>query len=105
MGAYHGKLSFEIFSHRKAALFKAQVRPRGEPGPAVPCARDGRSPALWRPRRPVASQSLEFVNAMRYPPYSESKTNQLNTVGRQSGPSWLRVRAPRLRARRHVDPG
>ena len=26
MGAYHGKLTFTIFSHRKAAIFKKQVR-------------------------------------------------------------------------------
>ena len=40
MGAYHGRFSFECFSHRKACLIK--------------------------------KQNLEALNAIRYPPYTES---------------------------------
>ncbi len=39
MGQYHGKFSFDLFSHRKGCLLK----PMG----------------------------LEFLNAMRYPPYTD----------------------------------
>jgi len=45
IGAYHGRASFETFSHKKACLVKAL--------------------------------SLEVVNGLRYPPYTEKKYNTL----------------------------
>jgi aldehyde dehydrogenase (NAD+) len=47
-GAYHGKLSFEAFSHQKAVMVK--------------------------------NQNMEVVNAIRYPPYSDTKTTWISRL-------------------------
>jgi len=53
LGAYHGKFSFDLFSHKKAVLVK--------------------------------DLSLESVNALRYPPYTEKKLSWLK---------WLVLKKP-----------
>jgi len=53
IGAYHGKFTFDTFSHRRAVLEK--------------------------------KQSMEFVNKMRYPPYSNDKLKKL---------SWIMTKQP-----------
>ena len=42
---------------------------------------------------------MEFVNDMRYPPYSDQKTSKLNMVARRSAPSAFRVRRCSVRNR------
>ena len=55
MGAYHGKLSFDVFSHTKSVL----VKPAG----------------------------LEFVNDLRYPPYTDGKLAMIRRLIVKSGTS------------------
>ena len=52
IGAYHGKLSFEVFSHKRSIMEK--------------------------------DLNMEFINNLRVPPYSESKTGWLSWLLRKS---------------------
>ena len=54
MGAYHGKLTFEMFSHKKALM-----------------------------KRKLA---MEFLNDMRYPPYTSAKFNRMKFLLFKNGP-------------------
>jgi hypothetical protein len=92
MGAYHGKLTFDMFTHRKAAIFKKQAR-RGPPQqPPSLCLSVCLSVCVLTNRIGwAATQSLEFVNAPRYPPYTPGKSSTLDLVAKRGAPSSFRV--------------
>jgi len=58
MGAYHGKITFDLFSHKKVCIASIWY-----------CDQS----LIIHQSVMIKDLSLEFVNTLRYPPYSQKK--------------------------------